>query len=259
MNVLAFGMIALSLVSASLAGPPDPPDPTAVFAKTWPTAAPILYFITAEQLSRLASLKSSEARTLPYASLDVLAQARQAKAAFARSGCTGPLEGDTESTDQPKPEEFAEWPFRRKPVAFLGRVEKLAPGWALEPAAPETGLVHTLVTVTVTEVLRDEANHLSPGSRVSFLEQQIGSFTFEGVTFCTRNPELVAVSIGNTVAVSGEWGEANGRDVLDNASILIVTGTRAIPTVRTVSGVTLAPVDLDRLRAAAADDSARGD
>jgi hypothetical protein len=175
-------------------------------------SAPIhVRFITASELARLESGSTPRSGRHPYSPSRLLENARKAKGSYQREGCTNAptLEWDLLS---PIPDDPIEYAFREHRLAFVGRIVRIAPGW--NPVPPPGGSVATLVTVEVTEILRDDVHALAVGKRTSFVRRG-GEFAFEDTVFCTRNPYITPVFLAQDVVVAGTPAELDGPDALD--------------------------------------------
>ena len=204
-RLVVAGVILLG--NASLAAAQD----VEVLFGRYGRGAPVhVRFITASELARLEPLSTARSGRYSYSPSRVLEDARKAKRSYQLEGCTNAPTPEW-SLLSPIPDDPIEYAFREHRLAFVGRIVRIAPGWKPEPPP---GSVATLVTVEVTEILRDDVHTLEVGKRISFMREG-GEFAFEDTVFCTRNPYMAPVLLAQDVVVAGTPAELDGPGVLD--------------------------------------------
>lgn len=237
-------LVAISTAGASAAVS----EPDVVMGTYGGDSPPHVMFIAAKELDRLKSSSPAQGQTtLGYSPSALIEQVNKAKQIYQKDGCTQPLRGDDILGGGPSASELTEYVFRRQPIGVLARVIETKPGWMPLPLLPPQGLVGTLVTAVVTDVLNGRTTMMRAGSTVSFIEWA-GEFKFESTLFCTRDPEIVPLAVGDEIAIAGAPSEVQGPEVLAGGYVLVVRDGKGYPTRPSVKGVKQEPADVLDLR-----------
>lgn len=241
-RLVSFSLVFFSAIALCAAE-----EPRVVFGSFGEKEPPHVTFITAQEMNRLMLVAPTEANGFGYSPSRLLADARKAKDIFEEEGCTEAPRHEDVLTASPEPQDLVAHVFRIQPIAFVGRVVAVTPGWMPRPTGPTTGSVGTMITVLLTELLKDQTRTLTQGSLVSFIESG-GTFEFEGTTFCTHNASVEPPLLQDTVVVAGHPSEFQGPSVLSGAFALTLAGDVAKPARTMVDHARIPPSTLSDIR-----------